>query len=434
MSDSLWQLTTPLPEFPPLSHDEKTDILIVGGGMAGLLCAYLLKQAGADCLLIEANTLAGRTTGKTTAKITAGHGAVYHKLLRRFGTEKARLYLKANMAAVEQYRQLCSQLDCDFEDKDNYVYAKDDPATLMKELSALRRLGAPVEFDPPPGLPFSTVGAIRFPRQAQFQPLKFIREIVSDLPIYEHTELQELVGTTVLTNHGKIRANRVIIATHFPLLNKHGSYFLKMYQERSYVIALEDVPPLDGMYIDEKKGGLSLRSFGRTLLVGGGNHRTGKKGAGWRPLREFARKTYPEAREVAHWATQDCMTLDDVPYIGPYSAGTRGLYVATGFNKWGMTSSMVAATLLCDMMQGKSNPYAALFSPSRTILRPQLAVNAFEETIGLLSLSKQRCPHLGCALTWNPREHSWDCPCHGSRFSREGKLLDNPATGDLKKL
>ena len=214
-----------------------------------------------------------------------------------------------------------------------------------------------------------------------------------------------------------MKAKKIIIATHFPFINKHGCYFLKMYQHRSYVLALENAQDTGGMYIDAAQKGLSFRNSGDLLLLGGGSHRTGKKGGNWQEL----------------WATQDCMTLDGVPYIGPYSAGTQDLFVATGFNKWGMTSSMAAAMLLCDMVQGKQNPFAEVFSPSRSILRPQLAINGLEAAVNLLTPAKKRCPHLGCALKWNPYERTWDCPCHGSRFTKNGRLIDNPATGNLKK-
>ena len=187
------------------------------------------------------------------------------------------------------------------------------------------------------------------------------------------------------------------------------------------------------MYVDEAQKGMSFRNYGGQMLVGGGDHRTGKQGGGWRELREFVGRYYPKAVETAHWAAQDCMSLDGVPYIGPYSASTDHLYVASGFNKWGMTSSMVAARILSDLVQEKENPYGDVFSPSRTILRPQLVVNGLEAAAGLLTPTARRCPHLGCALKWNPQEHSWDCPCHGSRFTEDGALIDNPATGDLKE-
>ncbi len=204
-----------------------------------------------------------------------------------------------------------------------------------------------------------------------------------------------------------------------------------MYQHRSYVLALENAKPVGGMYVDEYEKGLSFRDCGDLLLLGGGDHRTGKKGGNWTELENFAAKYYPSAKIKYRWATQDCMTLDGVPYIGRYSENTPNMYVATVFNKRGMTSSMVAASLLTDLVRGKYNPYAKLFSPSRTILRPQLAVNAVEAVGNLLTPTAPRCPHLGCALKWNSAEHSWDCPCHGSRFDENGSLLNNPATGDI---
>jgi hypothetical protein len=187
------------------------------------------------------------------------------------------------------------------------------------------------------------------------------------------------------------------------------------------------------MYLDEAEQGLSLRSSGKFLLVGSGDHRTGKKGAAWETAEAFLKKYDPKATVRCRWAAQDCMSLDGIPYIGQYSRSTPYLYVATGFNKWGMTSSMAAATLLCDLIQDKGTLYAGVFSPSRSMFRPQLMVNALEATVNLLTPTAPRCPHLGCALKWNPREHTWDCPCHGSRFGEDGRLLDDPATGDLKQ-
>lgn len=190
---------------------------------------------------------------------------------------------------------------------------------------------------------------------------------------------------------------------------------------------------MEGMYVDEAEGGLSFRSSGNLLLLSGSGHRTGKRGGGWNELSAYAGKYYPDAREVFRWAAQDCMTLDGVPYVGPYSNNTPNLYTATGFNKWGMTSSMAATMLLSDLIQGKENPYAELFSPARTSLRPQLAANLLESAAGLLTPTTPRCPHMGCALKYNPQERSWDCPCHGSRFGENGRLLDNPSTDDLRR-
>lgn len=430
---SLWEETWKHPAFPPLDGDADTDVLIIGGGMAGILCAYRLHQAGVPYLLAEAESIGNGTTKNTTAKLTSQHGLIYERLICLFGTERAKQYLTANQEALEAYRELCRGIRCRFEEKDAYVYSRNDRKKLERELAALEKLGFHAEFAEQLPLPFPVAGAVKFPHQAQFHPLEFLAAIAKDLHICEHTPVQELVGTMAITPRGRITAKKIIVTTHFPFLNKHGSYFLKLYQHRSYVIALEHAQNVDGMYVDEAQKGMSFRNYGSQLLVGGGDHRTGKQGGGWRELREFAKRYYPKAVETAHWAAQDCMSLDGVPYIGPYSASTDHLYVASGFNKWGMTSSMVAARILSDLVLEKENPYGDVFSPSRTILRPQLVVNGLEAAAGLLTPTAKRCPHLGCALKWNPQEHSWDCPCHGSRFTEDGVLIDNPATGDLKE-
>lgn len=428
---SIWSKTVELSAFPVLEGDAVTDVLIIGGGMAGALCAYYLKQAGVDCLLVEENTVGSGVTKNTTAKITAQHGLIYHRLLKRYAVDKARLYLNANLQAVEEYGRLCADMDCDFIRRESCVYATDGADQLIQEFSALRQLNYGAVFRKKLPIPLDTYGGIFFPDQGQLHPMKFLAELCRGLPIYEHTKALELAPHEVRTSGGTIRANRIIVATHFPMLNKHGSFFLKLYQHRSYCIALENVQPVSGMYVQE--GGLSFRSYGNTLIIGGGGHRTGKQGGAWQEPESFARRHYPGSRVKYRWAAQDCMSLDGMPYIGRYSKRTEGLYTATGFNKWGMTGSMVAARLLTDLLTGRENPCEALLSPSRSILHPQLAVNGLEAMGNLLTPTKKRCPHLGCALKWNGAEHSWDCACHGSRFSQEGQRLDGPATGNLKK-
>lgn len=430
---SIWRETARLPSFEKLDGDRKTDVLVIGGGMAGILCIYMLRQAKIDAVLVEAERLCSGVTENTTAKITVQHGLIYDQLIRRFGLQKAEMYLRANTEALERYRVLCREIDCDFEEKDNYVYARQDRIKLEQELVAFQRLGFSALFAERLPLPFPTVGAVKIERQAQFHPLKFASGITQGLPIFEHTKVRELIGMTAVTNGGRITAKHIIVATHFPFLNKHGSYFMKLYQHRSYLLALRNAPDVNGMYVDENSRGLSFRNAGEFLLLGGGGHRTGKRGSAWREPEELARRHFQNAREETRWAAQDCMTLDGVPYIGRYSSSTPNLYVATGFQKWGMTSAMVAATILTDLIQEKPSETAAVFSPSRSMLRSQLAVNLFEATTGLLTPTTKRCPHLGCALKWNPQERSWDCSCHGSRFTQEGHLIDNPATEDWKK-
>lgn len=433
MNNTIWTQQAQVPDFPNLCGNRKTDVLIVGGGLAGMLCAWRLQQAGVDYQLIEADRICGGVTGCTTAKITSQHGLIYDKIFQRYGTEAARIYYDANQSALGEYRRICAGIDCDFETKDNFIYTVNSPLKLERELQALQTLNIPARFADHLPLPVRTQGAVCFPEQAQFHPLKFTAGVSGGLKIREHTPARAFDGNSVLTDYGRITAEKIIIATHFPLINKHGFYFLKQYQNRSYVISLTNAPQVNGMYRDEAEDGFSFRNFGSSLILGGNAHRTGKQSNGWDGLESAAANWYPTARLQYRWAAQDCMTLDGIPYIGKYGRRSHELYVATGFNKWGMTSAMLAAMILTDQIQGKSNPYEEVFSPQRSSLHPQLAVNILESTCNLLKPRVPRCPHLGCALKWNPQEHSWDCPCHGSRFDENGKLLDNPANGDLKR-
>ena len=431
MVRSVWQRDCSLPEHPPLTGEIRTGVLVIGGGLAGLLTAWTLRQHGVDVVLVEKDRICSATTAHTTAKITAQHGLIYHKLLRSIGAEGASQYYRANTEAVEQLKKLCRQFGVPIEEKTNFVYSC-SRQKLGEELAALQKLHIPAIFNEAPPLPLSTAGAVGITGQAQFHPLNLAEHLAKELTIYEHTKVTELIGTTAKTEHGNVRAEKIVVSTHFPFLNKHGSYFLKLYQHRSYLLGLENAGRLDAMYVSDEKKGMSFSSFGDTLLLGGGGHRTGKQGGGWRELWEFADRHYPDAIETAHWAAQDTMSLDGIPYIGHYSRNTPDLYVAAGFNKWGMTGSMVSAMVLADLIRGKEHGYAEIFDPSRSILKPQLLLNCIETTASFLLPTTKRCPHLGCALKYNPEEHSWDCGCHGSRFSQSGKVLDNPANDDHK--
>ncbi len=427
--ESIWQKNVEMPSFPTLKGDASTDVLIIGGGIAGILTAYLLKENGVDCILVEKRKICSGTTGHTTAKLTVQHGLIYHKLLKSEGLEAAQKYFHANCIALEKLKQLCRNIDCDYECRDNYVYSTDNRKILEDELYALNKIGCNSELCESLPIPIETAGAVKIANQGQFNPLKFLSAISKNLPIYENTFVKEMRQNTAVTDNGCIHGKAVIAATHFPFINKHGSYFLKLYQHRSYVLALENAQDVGGMYVDYSKTGMSFRNYGKYLLLGGGGHRTGKQGGSFAELREFTRHYYPQAKEYCHWAAQDCISLDSMPYIGRYSDNTSQLFTATGFNKWGMTGSMLSAMLLSDLVQGKQNTYTDVFSSSRSILKPQLFINGFEAVTNLLTFTTKRCPHLGCALKWNKAEHSWDCPCHGSRFDEKGNVLDNPANG-----
>ena len=430
---SLWYDGSELPVFSSLNENKKTDVLIVGGGMSGILTAYFLKERNIPYILVEKDRICSGVTGYTTAKLTLSHGLIYSKIIKKYGVDVAASYLRGCVTALNKYEELCQNIDCDYEARDNYVYSLDDRQKLENEVLALERLGFDADLCEKLPLPIDTVGAVRCHDQAQFHPLKFISEIAKDLNIYEHTQVIDVEGSRAFTDKYYIDAEIIIMASHFPFIDRYGGFFLKMYQHRSYVTALEGAGKLDGMYVDESGDGLSFRGYENLLLLGGGGHRTGKRGGGYACLRDFARDNYPDSREKFAWATQDCMTLDGIPYVGRYSESAPHLYVATGFNKWGMVGSMMAATLLCDMICGEKNELCEVLNPSRSILHGQLFVNAFETLTNILRPTAPRCSHLGCALKWNSAEKSWDCACHGSRFDENGRVINNPANKDLKR-
>lgn len=231
--ESLWKETVNLPSFDTLKRDINTDVLVIGGGITGLLCAYFLKRSGVDCVLAEARRICGGITQNTTAKITVQHGLIYDKLIRNFGIEKAKLYFRANLSALEQYAELCRTIDCDFKRSDSYVYSVNGVKKLEKEFTALDKIGCDAEFVAELPLPFKVSGAVRIRNQAEFNPLKFLSEISKGLNIYENTEISELRPDGAVSANGVISAKKIIVATHFPFINKHGSYFLKLYQHRS---------------------------------------------------------------------------------------------------------------------------------------------------------------------------------------------------------
>ena len=473
--ESIWSQTCRLRQREALPGDMKTDIAVIGAGMAGILIASALQEAGRRVVVLEAERIAGGQTRNTTAKLTCQHGLLYEKLIRTLGEEKARQYAQANAAALMEYRRIIADrnIDCDLEQRDAWVYGS-NAAQLWKEAEAAAALGLPATFVEETKLPFPTAGAVRFANQAQFHPLKFLQAISEPLTIYENTSVQSVEENQIITTRGRVQAEQIVFACHYPFVNFPGMYFARMHQERSYVIALENADPMDGMWIGAEQGAYSFRNYGPLLLLGGGGHRCGENSAGGRYdlLRQQAARWFPCSREVAHWSAQDCVTADSVPYIGPYAASRPNWFVATGFQKWGMTSSMVAAMLLRDRICGKENPWAEVFDPGR-FDEKTLTGLAQESGQAVKGLAKQlfqipaeaakelppghggivfwkgkklgvykdesgglwpvdiRCPHLGCQLEWNPDEHSWDCPCHGSRFDYRGKLISGPAQENI---
>lgn len=424
---SIWLAKTKMPSFSSLEGDRKTDVAIIGGGIAGILTAYMLKRRGVDCLVIEKKRICNGTTGHTTGKITVGQGLIYDKITQRYGKNAAQGYYLANCGALSRFREMAAGIDCHFEDRSNYIYSISNREKIEREVLALENIGASPAFCEKTNLPFDTIGAVRLPDQAQFNPLMFLGNIASQLEIYENSFAKKVKDGCIFCDRGTVSAENVVIATHFPFINTSGFYFLKLFQHRSYVLALEGADAPRGMYLDEAEDGFSFRDYGQYLLLGGGGHRTGKGGGCFNAVREVKERLYPAAEERYAFAAQDCMSLDRIPYIGRYSATRMRTFVATGFNKWGMCGAMVAAELLADEICGVKNDFARIFAPDRSILHPGLFINGVESVSGLLYPTTKRCPHLGCALHWNRAEHSWDCACHGSRFDNNGEIIDNPS-------
>ena len=289
MKKSVWHSTATLPRFDTLQGDKKTDVLIVGGGIAGLLCAYFLEKEGIDYILAEAGSISCGITKNTTAKITFQHGLIYDKLIRKSGFEAAKMYFEANRDALKEYTSLCKTIDCGFETKSAYTYSIKDTRNIETEVKAAQSIGIDASFTTKTELPFDIKGAVMYKNQAQFNPLKFISGIANGLNIYENTFIREISKNTAISDNGRISFNRIIVCTHFPFINKHGGYFVKLYQHRSYVSAYENAQGLNGMYVDEDELGLSFRTSGNLLLLGGGGERTGKKCGGWAELETFAR-------------------------------------------------------------------------------------------------------------------------------------------------
>lgn len=477
---SIWKQDVVLKANSELHHDTSVNTVIIGAGMTGIITAYLLKKKGIDAIVLEAARMGSGQSGNTTAKITSQHGLFYSKMIRKVGRARLKGYAMANEEAIDRFGQIIKDenIDCDFERLPAVLYTTDDCniRELKKEANTAKKIGIGVYYtENMTDVSLNTVnakGAVFYENQAQFHPLKFIKALSDKLTIYENTPVRTVKGHTVYTDRGRIEADHIVFATHYPFMNIPGFYFMREHQERSYVLALKeagncktqnknDMPQsaLSAMYYSIDKNGLSLRKHGDLLLLGGGSHRTGKRTTckneevGYTFLRKMKEKYYPKAEIVTAWSAQDCMPHDDIPFIGKYSVFRPYWYVASGFKKWGMTSSMIAAEIISDAIRistdcgvktkdsGKGIArYAPVFSPQRFLLRAsihKLMIDLWESTVGLLkgifAPSDRKCPHMGCRLEWNYEEKSWDCPCHGSRFTNEGNLVDNPAQTDLQR-
>ncbi|WP_425270901.1 FAD-dependent oxidoreductase [Paenibacillus ferrarius] len=484
--------------YPKLEGNIEADVAVVGGGIAGITTAYLLAKEGFKVVLIEAGRLLNGTTAHTTAKITAQHDLIYDELIKQDGREKASLYYQANNEALQFIKDTIAKHDitCGYSMQDAYVYTDADSYinNLENEMKAYDLLGIAGEYVTSIPLQIPSKAAVVMRNQAQFHPLHYLNVLVDELikaqgQIYEHTtavDVEEGDSPRVLTSDGfQITCKQVVSCTHFPFYDGHGFYFARMHADRSYVLAVqtEEAYP-GGMYISAEEPKRSIRyvdteDASGLLLVGGQSHKTGQGICTinhYEALQQYALKNFRLDKIAYRWSAQDLITGDKIPFIGHIKASSRNVYIATGFHKWGMTNGTAAALLIRDQILNKQNPYADLYTPSRSVswttikhiasdnfdvakhliagklemakMRPEdlsldegsvvtvqgKRAGAYKDEQGKLYLVDTTCTHMGCEVEWNNGERTWDCPCHGSRFSVQGEVIEGPAEKPLKRI
>lgn len=477
-------------------NDKEFDVLIIGAGITGLTTAYLLKDLGFSIGIIEATKVGFGTTGYTTAKITIQHDLFYDNLINNFSLEEAKQYLKANEEGLKLIKQIIKEnnIQCDFKVQNAFVYASniDEVNSLKKELTAYKKLGIDGFYTDTVPIPNRAYGALGVKNQAQFNPLKYLYSlynivIENNCKIYENIRALNIKPhdnhIDVETEKGTIHAKKVVVTSHYPFDNSFGLYFLRIYQEKTYIVAAKtNEETFEGMYININSPIYSIRyQFSdkeNLLLVAGGKHRVGEKdneNESYNELEQFIKDNFKNSEIISKWSTQDCMTYDKIPYIGRYTDSIDNLYVATGFKKWGMTHSAASALILKNKILNIEDDFSGVFNPSRfTPLQSskEFASNVKSISLGFLKrLSSDSnelldvkigegkiinyngkkigvykdegedyfcinpvCSHLKCGLSFNEAEKTWDCQCHGSRFDLKGNVLEGPAVRPIDKI
>lgn len=477
---------------PPLRTMSRVDVAIVGGGIVGVTCALLLSRSGARVALLEADRIGGGATGNTTAKVTSNQGLVYDLLRSRVGDERTRAYGQANEAALAWMRELIRDeaIACDWRDRDAYTYTEDEQrvSELEAEAEAAGALGLPADLvHEVPGPP-EAVAAVRFTGQGEFHPRRYVLAL-ADLAERAGCFMAEGTRVTgvdagepcvVRTEHASLEADRVVIATQYPILDR-SLHFARLHVERSYIVGARTEVPAAAMLYSIDSPGRSLRSTplpdgGELMLVGGEGHPTGRRTdteERYAALADTVRSWFGGA-EVAHrWSAQDMVSADTLPFAEPVLGGHRRVWTVTGLRKWGMTLGTAAAQHVAAQLADAPSPHAAAFDHPRlpplhalgeavkenlgngirwTTARvapgkspaelepgegdvhgpPHRRVATYRDDHNELHTHSAVCTHLGCEVRFNPAERSWDCPCHASRFdARDGHVLTGPAVRRL---
>ncbi len=496
--------TATLPTFTRLAADEQADVCVIGAGIAGLTTAYLLGRAGKSVVVVDDGPIVSGETERTTAHLVTALDDRYFDLERLHGEKGARLAAESHSAAIDQIERIveAEKIDCDFQRLDGYLFVPpgESPEILERELAAAHRAGlTDLEIIPrAPISSFDTGPALRFPRQAQFHPLKYLaalaRAIVRDGGrIYTQTHATKIEGgepSRIETRDGAVvTADAVVVATNTPV-NDRLVLHTKQAAYRTFVIGAI-VPSgsiSHGLYWDtsDPYHYVRLQSLGESsaagddlLIVGGEDHKTGQEDdaeARYLRLEQWARERFPMMTEIKfRWSGQVLEPIDGLAFIGRNPMDKNNVYIATGDSGNGMTHGTIAGMLLTDLIQGRENSWAALYEPNRKTLR---AAKAFaKETLnmaaqyadwvtkgdvkedasvapgtgavvrrglkkiavycdddGKLHECSAICPHLEGIVAWNHSEKTWDCPCHGSRFDKFGKVLNGPANTDLPRV
>ncbi|MFJ6694813.1 FAD-dependent oxidoreductase [Streptomyces sp. NPDC091272] len=493
--ESYWMATSPPTGLPAISADLETDVVVVGGGIAGLSTAWELVRTGLRVVVLEADRIAAGVTGHTTAKVSALHGLVYDRLLSTRGPEAARLYARSQQGAVERIAAVADELgvDCGWERRPAYTYSllPENRAALRAEAAAAREAGLAADYVEETGLPFDVAGAVRVEGQAQFHPRAYLLALAEDLRsrggvIHERTRvtgLHEGTPCRVTTESGHtVTARDVVVATHYPVFDR-AMLFARLSPRRELVVAapLPAAQDPQGMYLTEDGGKRSVRTApygdGRLLIVTGEGFTPGEgdAAAGFARLDAWMHDHFPVGDTAFRWAAQDNDVSDTVPMIGRYHPGARHTYVATGFGGWGMSGGALAGQLLARLLHGEEPPWTGLYDPRRlwsavreapALLKQQAEVArhfvgdrlatthvdsvgeiapgtgavvrldgsrcaVYRDESGAAHAVSARCTHLGCLVAFNAAETAWECPCHGSRFATDGTVLQGPATKPL---